>query len=101
MKFLDSLKNRWGIRNTFQILVILVVFSCTGVSLLFIKAPFCQLIGIDEQTPIWLRITVFSLALLPIYNLLLLGWGFLFGQFRFFWEFEKRMFSGIWRILSR
>ena len=28
-----------------------------------------------------------------VYNLLLLIVGFVFGQFRFFWEFEKKFFS--------
>lgn len=101
MKFIETLKKRWGIQTTFQVLIILVVFACTGFSLLFIKTPFYQLIGINEQTSTWIRIVVFALALLPIYNLLLLGWGFLFGQFRFFWNFEKKMFRGVIRMFDR
>ena len=100
MKFVETLKKRWGIQSTLQILVILIVFSFTGFSLLFIKSPLYQLIGIDEQTPVWIKIAFFALGLLPIYNLLLLGWGFLFGQFRFFWNFEKRMFKRVVKIFN-
>jgi hypothetical protein len=31
--------------------------------------------------------------ILPVYNVFLLFYGFVFGQFRFFWNFEKRFFS--------
>lgn len=101
MKFLETLKKRWEIRSTFQVLIILMVFSCTGFSLLFIKSPLYELIGIDEQTPTWVKIVVFTLGLLPIYNLLLLGWGFLFGQLRFFWDFEKKMLKRVGRMFDR
>lgn len=38
--------------------------------------------------------------ILPIYNLVLLFYGALFGQFRFFWNFEKRFFSRIWSLFK-
>lgn len=39
--------------------------------------------------------------ILPIYNLVLLGYGFLFGQFAFFWNFEKRFFGRIVGLFKR
>ena len=39
--------------------------------------------------------------ILPIYNLVLLGYGFVFGQFAFFWEFEKRFFGRIVGLFKR
>ena len=38
---------------------------------------------------------IYYMLILPIYNVILLGYGFLFGQFNFFWEFEKRFFNRI------
>jgi hypothetical protein len=32
-------------------------------------------------------------VILPVYNLLLLMYGFLFGQFKYFWAFEQRLFK--------
>jgi hypothetical protein len=33
--------------------------------------------------------------ILPVYNVILLIYGAIFGQLRFFWEFEKRFFMRI------
>ncbi|HCO85018.1 MAG TPA: diacylglyceryl transferase, partial [Arenibacter sp.] len=33
------------------------------------------------------------LLIFPIYQFLLVIYGWLFGQFKFFWEFEKKMLS--------
>ena len=41
---------------------------------------------------------LYYVLILPVYNLFLLVYGALFGQFRFFWEFEKRFFG---RLLGR
>ena len=39
--------------------------------------------------------------ILPIYNVVLLLYGALFGQFRFFWEFEKRFFGRLVNVFKR
>jgi membrane protease YdiL (CAAX protease family) len=91
--FTDKLKERWGITNTFQVIIILVVFACTGFSVLFAEEIIFRLIGIGEEKSWWLAILLFLLITLPLYNLLLLIYGFIFGQFRFFWNFEKRFFG--------
>ena len=46
----------------------------------------------------WTATVLYYLLILPVYNGLLLAYGFLFGQFQFFWEFEKRFMS---RIFAR
>ncbi len=46
--------------------------------------------------PLWASIAYYIL-ILPIYNVFLLVYGFLFGQLRFFWDFEKRFFNRIFR----
>jgi len=100
MGWIEKLKERWQVTSLFQIVIILVVFSLTGFSLLFIKKPLYALVGIGPETPAWIRIVFWVVALLPVYNAMLLFYGFLFGQFRFFWNFEKRMFGRIFRINS-
>ena len=40
----------------------------------------------------WFSVLYYVL-ILPVYNLLLLAYGALFGQFSFFWAFEKRFFD--------
>lgn len=91
----EKLKERWELKSTWQVIMVLITFSCTGFSVLFLKEPLYSLAGIDEQTPLWWRSLYYCLTVLPAYQVLLLGWGFLFGQFRFFWNFEKRFFGRI------
>jgi uncharacterized protein (DUF983 family) len=94
---LQKLQQRWGVNSIWQVCVIFVVFGLTGISAAAIKKPIFQWLEIDETTPIWLRILVWIVTVLPTYQVLLLLYGFLLGQFTFFWNFEKRTFG---RILS-
>jgi hypothetical protein len=92
---IEKLKERWNVRNGWDVLIILVVFACTGFSVLYVKRWLFELIGLTEQSPTWLRWTVNILIILPLYQVILLIWGWIWGKFTFFWEFEKRMFSRI------
>lgn len=67
----------------------MLAFACTGTTVLFIKEPLLGFLGISEKGG-WVRTVLYLLAVLPLYNILLLAYGAVFGQFRFFWEFEKR-----------
>jgi len=100
-KWIDHLQQRWGVNSAWQVLIILVVFACTGFTAMAIKKPIFSWLGVDEQTPGWLRGVIYILTVLPAYQLLLLAYGFLFGQFTFFWNFEKRLFGRIGKLLGK
>nr|WP_315174539.1 DUF6787 family protein [uncultured Flavobacterium sp.] len=88
---MKKLKERWGIESNFQLTLIFIVFAITGSASAWLSKPFCYWLGITKSdlglwfTPIRL------LLIFPIYQVLLVCIGFLFGQFRFFWAFEKKM----------
>lgn len=95
---MKRLKEKWKITSNVQFVIILVVFAITGSLSAKIAKPFSAYIGLDfsELNPVlaWiLRLII----ILPIYQILLIIIGSLFGQFRFFWEFEKKMFRRIMR----
>ncbi len=94
----EKLKKHWNIQTNFQVVVILVVFAITGSTTVYLKKIVFDLIQITSETVLWIKIPIYIIVILTVYNLLLLVIGFLFGQFRFFWEFEKKFFS---RILFR
>jgi hypothetical protein len=96
-----KLKGRWGITSTFQVIIILVVFACTGFSVLYAEEVIFRLLGIEDSKSWWVALILFILITLPLYNLLLLVYGFIFGQFRFFWNFEKRFFGRIIHIFRK
>ena len=89
----EKLKDRWGVSSGWQVLAILLVFACTGMTALYVKEVLYFLAGISDETPKWIRITYRIFATFAAYQVLLLAFGWLFGQFQFFWGFEKKMVS--------
>ncbi|MEM8566782.1 MAG: DUF6787 family protein [Bacteroidota bacterium] len=91
MSWLKKLQGKWGV-GPVQVIIILIVFACNGFTVLFLKEPVLSII-LPKEDRNWLFTIAYYVLILPIYNVILLVYGFLFGQFRFFWEFEKRTFS--------
>jgi len=94
------LKKKWGIESNFQFWLIFGIFAISGTSTLFVKIPLYALLNITEDTQTWIKVVVYLLAITPAYFMLLLFYGFIFGQFRFFWRFFKR-FLGRFTALKK
>ena len=89
MNWIEKLKTRWKLESAWQVLVVLLVFACTGFTILFIKKPLLTWLA-GEQGNTTLATVLYYVFILPLYNVVLLVYGFVFGQFKFFWDFEKR-----------
>ena len=89
---MNKLKEKWGITSNFQIIIILVVFSITGSVAVWIAKPVLNLVGLDKEivSP-WLFWPIRIFIIFPIYQILIVIIGAFFGQFKFFWAFEKKM----------
>lgn len=83
MNFIEKLKHRWGVKSAADVLIILLVFTCTGFTSLYIKNPIFEAIGIPEINPKFLRGVFYTLAILIFYNILLLVYGLFLGSFVF------------------
>lgn len=92
MSWISRLQDRWKVKSVFQVVIILIVFACTGFTVLLIKRPLFAYWFPEGEVPLTASIAYWIL-ILPVYNLFLLFYGFIFGQFRFFWDFEKRFFT--------
>jgi hypothetical protein len=91
------LKKKWGISSNTQLAVIFIVFAITGSASAKLAAPLLEFLGVQPSdfvevpmgmvfyTP--LRV----LIIFPIYQILLIIVATLFFQFKFFWEFEKKI----------
>jgi len=94
---MKKLKQRWGITTNFQLIIIFIVFAITGSSSVYVAKPFLEWIGMekahfpDTWWSNWVYWTLRILLIFPFYQVLLVIYGWLFGQFRFFWNFEKKM----------
>ena len=89
---MKKLKEKWGITSTSQLIIILIVFSVTGSIAVWIAKPLLDLVELDKSTlSPWIFWPIRISIIFPIYQVLIVIIGALFGQFRFFWNFEKKM----------
>lgn len=88
---MKELKKRWGIETNFQLTIIFIVFAITGSASAWLSKPVCFWIGITKDDLGFWFTPVRLLLIFPLYQVLLVLIGFLFGQFKFFWAFEKKM----------
>jgi hypothetical protein len=66
---------------------------------LFIKNPILDFFGVEKGG--FVNTVLYLLLVLPLYQLVLLIYGFIFGQFTFFWEKEKQFFRRIVGVFSK
>ena len=89
---MKKLKEKWGIISNFQLIIIFFVFSVTGSLSLWVAKPLLDFIGLEEATlSPWIFWPIRISIIFPIYQILIVLVGALFGQFKFFWNFEKKM----------
>lgn len=93
---MKKLKERWGITSGFQLTIIFIVFAITGSTAAYLSKPILAWFGITKaDTSLWLYYPLYIVLIFPVYQVLLVSIGFLFGQFKFFWTFEKKMLKGM------
>ena len=93
---MQKLKNRWGISSNIQVVLIFIVFAINGSFAAWVAKPLTEWLGISLEilTPLlyWpLRI----ILIFVVYQTTLPIVGFIFGQFRFFWNFEKKFLKRV------
>lgn len=89
---MKKLKEKWGITSNFQLIIIFFIFSVTGSLSLWVAKPLLDFIGLDKAalSP-WVFWPIRISIIFPVYQVLIVIIGALFGQFKFFWNFEKKM----------
>ncbi|MBC5842210.1 diacylglyceryl transferase [Flavobacterium sp. F-380] len=92
---MKKLKKRWGIESNLQLAIIFIVFAITGSTSAWVSKPVCLWLGIvEEDFGNWF-ILIRLLIIFPLYQVLLVLIGTIFGQFKFFWNFEKKMLKSM------
>ncbi|MEQ9299963.1 MAG: prolipoprotein diacylglyceryl transferase [Cyclobacteriaceae bacterium] len=89
---LERLQQRWGLKSIGQVVIVLLVFAATGTTIMLLRDPIVGLFSENGERSVLFTI-LYYLLILPVYNVILLAYGFLFGQFDFFWQFEKKMWA--------
>jgi uncharacterized membrane-anchored protein len=93
--FLQKLQSKWNLKSLQQVVLVLIVFALTGFTILFIKKPIFDFLGISMERGGFWKTVLYLLLVLPLYQIILLMLGFVFGQFTFFWEKEKQFLRRI------
>ncbi|MDN3707701.1 diacylglyceryl transferase [Myroides ceti] len=89
-----SLKERWGVKSNVQFTIILVVFAITGSTSAYITKPIMEFLGITKDVlPLFFYYILKIVLILPVYKVLLILIGTIFGQHQFFWNFIKKMLT--------
>ena len=89
---MNKLKERWNVTSNWQLVIIFIVFAITGSTAAYLSKPVTSALGITkENLSLWLYWPFRLLIIFPVYQVMLVIIGAIFGQFAFFWEFEKKM----------
>lgn len=99
-KFLERMQEKWGLRSAFQTIMVLIVFALTGSTVLFLKPFVFDLVGFESVTGFW-GVMLYIVLVFPLYQVLILIYGFLLGQFSFFWNWEKQMVSRMGKLFRK
>ncbi len=98
---IKKLKTKWGINSNWDVIAILIVFSISGSSIMFVKPLWYKIFGVTEVTPTWQIVIIWVVMVFPTYQIFLLIYGFLFGQFKFFWAKEKKMAQAVASLFKK
>ncbi|MGB1268895.1 MAG: DUF6787 family protein [Flavobacteriaceae bacterium] len=92
LKLFKRLAVKWEITYQWELIAIFLVFAVTGSTATKISGPIIDFLGLKNSvSSAFLFWTLRILIIFPIYQVLLIIFGWLFGQFQFFWVFEKKM----------
>jgi len=91
---MNKIRNLFKVETNFQLLKVNVVFAATGTISVYFAGIIINSLGLDPYTLgdffYWVsRI----MLLIPVYQLLLIVIGSMFGEFKYFWRIEKKMLS--------
>jgi len=83
-----------GINSNTQFVIIMIVFGITGSLALYLSKPILGILNINLNTLDKLLYYPLRLAVIfPIYQIVLIIVGSLCGQFKFFWNLDKKMIN--------
>ena len=88
---IERIKKKWGIENSFQFIVILIVFAVTGSASAGVSGPIADYFELDNLH-VLLYWPIRLLIVFPVYQILLIWFGFVFGVTVSIITFQKDKF---------
>lgn len=94
-----KLEKKWQVKYKWEMIAIFLVFAVTGSASARVSGPLLEYVGFERiifsSEWFWsvLYWSIRILIIFPIYQILLIIVGTLFGQYKFFRSFEEKMLS--------
>ena len=85
-----KLKDKWGL-STQTFWIVFIAFGLTGTTTAFLTRYVTHWLGMDANSEWYYRLGVRLFMLLFGYQVILLTYGFLLGQWAFFWKYELKL----------
>ena len=99
--FYERFKAKYGITSDLSAVLIFIVFGITGSASVYVAKPVLEFFKVSKETMSpWVYWPLRILIIFPIYQVLLTLIGALFGQFGFFWQFQKKMVGPMGRLFG-
>jgi len=85
-----KLQEKWGL-STQTFWIVFIAFGLTGTTTAFLTRFVTKWLGMDANSEWYYRLGVRMFMLLFGYQVILLSYGFLLGQWAFFWKYELKL----------
>ena len=98
---MKKIRSFFKVESNYQLFVVNLVFAITGTSSLFVADYILDMLLITQENYdnffYWITRII---LILPIYQILLIIFGILFGEFSYFWKMEKKTINKIRSIFK-
>ena len=91
---LQKITDKFHAKSFKHLIIIFLVFALSGSASLLMSSSILTALNLKELInfyPLYLLVRI--ILLIPIYQLVLIIIATLFGEFRYFWDFEKKFFK--------
>ena len=91
---LNRLKKLFKTESIYQLFIVFLVFALSGSLSVVASKPIIDFFQIEKYLESYLlELIIRILIIFPIYQVILLFVGTVFGQFKYFWNFQKHFFK--------
>ena len=98
---MEKIRSFFKVESNYQLFIINLVFAITGTSSLFVADYILNMLLVTQENYdnsfYWITRII---LILPIYQILLIIFGILFGEFSYFWRMEKKTLNKICSIFK-
>ena len=88
---LNKLVKKFNAKSNRHLLIIFMIFALSGSGSLFLSSPILSAVNLESfitYYPIYVLIRI--IIIIPIYQIILIIIATIFGEFNYFWKFEKK-----------